>query len=232
MAEQDLTKLNSTHRLRRANLYQEFVLWASMPDIEQQKLGIESQKAFSEYYGISEQSLVAWKKRPDFEDRRDKILNAWAMDKTANVAFGIYRSAVKGNPGSQRLWLEYFKKFNPKQEIEHTIKVVMAPNDLRFIVQGMPESYKEKFYGYIREIIDTALSLRNAGQLQDGDAPSADVEATVLEQADHDAQELPSDRANVLAQGDQTGVCEYLGDYANGATPTSSHHNQSTARRW
>ena len=183
----------------KVDIYTNFILWFAMPTPERMQLGIDNQTQFAKYYNISERSLTRWKDRPDFEDRVDKIQLMWGKEKTADVIQGIYRAAVKGNPMSQLLWLQYFKKFNPKQEIVHTIKFQMAPSDLRFVIEGMPQEYKQKFYGYITEIIDTAVALRNSGRLEDGNAPTVTAEDEILDEADNNAQDVPDAETRAIS---------------------------------
>lgn len=210
----------------RANLYTEFILWTAMPEPEQRSLGLENQKQFAAYHKVAESTLSRWKERPDFEERVDKILKLWSVGKTPNVVMGMYRAAVKGNPMSQLLWLQYFKGFNPKQEIVHTVKVQMAPEDLRFLVDGMPDEYKQKFYGYIREIIDTGIALRNVGRLQDGNAPSPVDEAIVLDPADQDAPDLPDYAAGQISARNTPSI------RADMERSFFSRHYKGAARWW
>ncbi len=230
---QQLQPINANKPLpQKSNLYLEFVLWSAMPTPERIKLGIETQKAFAEFNHVEESTLSRWKARADYQDRVRKILKMWAFDKTPDVVMGIYRAALKGNSDSQRIWLQYFEGWSEKQTVEHVIKVQMAPGDLRFLIEGMPEQFKNKFYGYIREIIDTAVSLRNAGQLLDGYAEDPAIEADVLEPANNDAQDLPGRRTDAVARGDQGSVCSDLEHYTDRTAPAPAHNNKSAARWW
>ena len=91
----------------RVDVYTEFILWFAMPPAERAKLGIKNQGQFADYYKVSPNTLSRWKDRMDFETRVDKIQMMWGKEKTADVIQGIYRAAVKGNPMSQLLWLQY-----------------------------------------------------------------------------------------------------------------------------
>lgn len=192
--------------IRKPNTYLEFILWSAMPDPEKIRMGLEWQKDFAEYYHLEESTLSRWKQRPDFQDRVRKIIKMWAFDKTPNVVQSIYRSAIKGNSDSQRIWLQYFEGWSEKTQVEHVIKVQMAPGDLRFVIDGMPEEYKQKFYGYIREIIDTAVALRNAGKFQDGYAEDPALEGDILEQADQDAPDVPDQPAGEVPESDSISI--------------------------
>lgn len=196
-----------------------------MPPVERVKLGIENQKDFAEYYGVEESTLSRWKQRPDFEERMDKILRMWAIDKTPDVVQGIYRAAIKGNPASQLLWLQYFKKFNPKQEIEHTqkIKVELAENDIRRLIEILPENLKIKHYGYLRELLDDASAYRSAQQSEDSRWTERPALAVPVE-ADNDAPDLPEPKAGPVPQSHPHSL------RANMVGELSAHHYQSPER--
>ena len=191
----------------KASLYDEFILWFAAPSPYKQKIGLETQKQFADYYGTSERNLSRWKERYDFEPRVRELRRKWGFEKTGAVIEGIYRSAVKGNPLSQKLWLQVFEGFAEKTEVEHTKKVEIGVNDIRFIIEGMPEPTRTKFYGYIREIIDEAVALRNAGELADGLREDDGAEAAVPGKADHDAQDASEPKADVLAGRHSASVC-------------------------
>lgn len=185
--------------VRRNDVYTEFILWFAMPPEERSKLGIKDQGEFVEKYGIGVNTPTRWKDRPDFEQRVDKITRMWALDKTAAVIQGIYKAAVKGNPMSQLLWLQYFKGFNPKSEVVNTTKVEVSVNDIRFIIEAMPEPLRSKHYGNLRELLDDAAALRSSGQLEDRDISFEGPADRILIEANHDAQDVPVEKGNGMA---------------------------------
>jgi len=235
MNERNLQNINSVSgvlalsqsekdRPRKYSIYNEFILWSAMPEMERRNLGIETQTQFCEYYKIGINTPTKWKERPDFYDRVRKIMRLWAFDKTPTVIHGIYRSAVKGNSDSQRIWLQYFEGWTEKQTMEHVVKVQMSPNDIRFLIDGMPEEYKRKYYGYIREIIDTAVSLRNAGQLQDGYAEDPAIEGDVSGEADNDAPNVPDNPTSKVSTSYPRSIRTDM------VWEVQSHHHQSPER--
>jgi hypothetical protein len=212
--------------MKRPDVYRQYVLWTAMHPLEKRDLGIETQKAFAEYYDVNEGTLSVWKTRKDFEPQVDEILQQISVGKTPAVIQGIYQAAVKGNPMSQLLWLQYFKKFNPKTEVVHTNKYELSTGDIRFIIEQLPDELKFKYYGYLREIIDTAQALRRAGQLSDRDAPDAQPETVVPDEADHDARDVPGEKADEVAPRYQSCVrADMVGE-------VFSNHYQGAARGW
>lgn len=210
--------------LRKANLYNEFVLWSAMPPVERVRLGIEHQRDFAEYYQLEESTLSRWKRRADFRDCVREILKSWAFDRTPDVVQAIYRSALKGSSDSQRMWLQYFEGWSEKQTVQHSVVAQMTPRDIRFVIQGMPDPYKDKFYGYIREIIDTAVALREKGELQDGYIEEIAEEEAVLDQADNNTLDVLAQPASKVPVNHPHSIS------AGTVLAVSSRHYQSPER--
>lgn len=209
----------------RTAVYTEFILWSAMPDAEQQRLGITSQKQFADQHNIAENTLSRWKHRPDFETRVDAILKVWAVGKTPNVVQGIYKAAVKGNPMSQLLWLQYFKGFTSnKDQGSQTVKVEVGPNDVRFIIEGLPEPLRSKHYANLAELIADANAVQSARTADDTswDEPAPE---NVQDEADQDASHVSESQGNALAAGYKASV------RANMVGEAFPHHHQSAAWR-
>jgi hypothetical protein len=153
--------------VKRIDVYEEFILWSAMPPTERIKLGIETQEQFSQFYKISINTPTAWKRRHGFEQRVTALRKEWAFSKTGAVIEGIYRSALKGNPHSQKLWLQYFHGFSEKVEVKQTPQIILTANDIRFIIEGMPEPQKSICWDHLRSIMDEAIMLRQKGLLID-----------------------------------------------------------------
>lgn len=210
----------------KRDIYREFVLWTAMPYKEKERLGLETQEAFIAYYKIGANTPTRWKQRPDFEGRVDAILKMWSTDKTPDVVHSIYRSAVKGNPMSQMLWLQYFKKFNPKKEDTDEKKVVLTPADIRHMIEILPDELKQKHYGYLRELGEDIVAYRNARGDTDDDWDSR-PEETVPDEADNDAQDISyEEQSDAVAKSYTPSVC------ADMVYEVPARDNQSTSRWW
>ena len=209
-------------RPNKVDKYQEFILWFAMPTPERMQLGIETQKEWAEFYHVAESTLVRWKDRPDFEVRVDHIQSKWGVEKTADVIQGIYRSAVKGNPMSQLLWLQYFKKFSPKTTVETTVKHEITVNDIRFLINGLPEDLRKKHNANLRTLLDDVQSVRDSGLLEDGGGGHGS-EGDVSDTTDTDAQDVQREATDDVPGSDQEGVRT---DMVRGL---QSYHHQSAA---
>ncbi len=191
----DIVSLSAVHKFEA---YNEFVLWFAMPTDEKRKLGIESQREFCELHKISINTPTAWKKRKDFEMKVDEVIRQWAMSVTPDVFKGIYRSAVKGNPMSQALWLQYFKKWNPKADEKNNQSrpVEVSVNDIRHLINQLPEDLKQIHYGNIRQLLEDFQNLRHRGQIENVDVADDGPEGDIPDEADQYAQHIPDTAAD------------------------------------
>jgi len=211
--------------------YNEFILWTAMPFSEKRAMGIERQGQFAEYYHVSEDTLTNWKKRADFEDRVDAILKIWATDKTPDVIHSIYKTAVKGNPLSQMLWLQYFKKFNPKKIEDDTPKVVLSPADIRHMIEQLLDQLKEKHYGYLRELAEDVVAWRDARDSEINNWHERPT-TTVPDETDNDAQSIQVTGADAVAYRHTESLCSNMGTHTPRTARASESDNKSTAWRW
>ena len=214
----------------RGDIYNEFVLWSAMPHAERVKLGIEWQYQFEEYYQIDGSTLTRWKSRPDFEGRVDKIIHVWSIDKTPEVVQGMYRAAVKGNPMSQLLWLQYFKKFNAKGNDEKGgggdgRKVEVSPNDIRNLIDILPEPLKSEHYANLRKLLDDSSAIRDARVVEDANWTTRPTESLQLE-ADNTPQDIPREEADELPKSNKKCV------RASVVGSPFENYYQSPSRRW
>jgi hypothetical protein len=46
---------------------------------------------------------------------------------TDDVILAVYRSAIKGNPSSQKLWFQVVERWSEKQVAEHSGRIETAP---------------------------------------------------------------------------------------------------------
>ena len=224
----EIRKYSEIRYPNKRSIYNEFILWTAMPHPEKVRLGIETQGQFSEQYKINEDTLTNWKKRPDFEQRVDAILKMWSTDKTPDVVHSIYRAAVKGNPMSQLLWLQYFKGFDPKKiEDPNKKKAVLGIGDIRHAIEQLPEQLKEKHYGYLRELAEDLSAVRNAMDPADKSWEEKPPQIT-FDEDDVTPQSVPSEEqagTMVMAICYQKCVSENIGRLV-------SENNYKSAERW
>lgn len=206
----------------KASDFEEFILWFAMPRVGKIKMGIETQEEFAKQYELAESTLTRWKDRPEFEARVRHLRKKWAFDKTGEVIEAIYKSSTKGNDRSQKLWMQVFEDFQEKSQVQHTLKVEVSPNDIRFLIEGLPEPLRTKHYDNFRDLIVDAEQVRRAGLMQDSTGTDG-LTGEIRYEADQDARNIRDVGAHAVASRHSERVCEDME-----RTASESHH-KSTA---
>jgi hypothetical protein len=138
-------------------------MWVAIPTEERTEEGIGTIGAFAEKHNISRITLWRWKQREDFKPRVKELRQRWASDKTSDVVNGVYRAATKNlNPAAQKLWLQYFEDFTEKSQHENIQKVEIGVNDIRFLIEQLPEPMKSQHYANLRQLLDDVTAFQNA----------------------------------------------------------------------
>ena len=147
----------------KSDIYQEFISWSAMPPNERFKLHIMDQTDFAKAYNINKDTLTRWKNQPDFKSKVDKLRMEVGREKLSDIMYAIYLSAIKGNPKSQKLWMEYFTDFIPHKPGDKPKKpiVEMTEDDIRQIILYMPEYRHDQHFNAIQRIIDDAVFFRD-----------------------------------------------------------------------
>ena len=210
--------------------YEAFILWSSMPESERAKRQLETVDSLAQHLGVSDRTIRRWRKRTDYLIRlREKRLE-WAAGKTGDVIEAIYKTAKKGNPLSQSLWMQIFEGYDPKgkkQDDDGARKVELSMNDIRFLIEQLPENLKQKYYGFLRDLLEDTASVEHARDVEietyDGGGAERPTDA-VLREADNDAPHVPDEKpADGLPVRHSFGLCENLG------RKVPAYHNQSAA---
>jgi len=216
---------------RNKSAFEEFIIWYALPRPQKIKLGIETQKDFAEYNHITERTLTNWIDRPEFMPRVRALWKKWGQGRTPTVIQAIYNSAVGGGkeaPQAQKLWMQVIEDFSEKQDVKVTEekKVVLSVNDIRYAIEQLPEPMRTKCYGYLREITEDIIAIRNSRDIEDDDWNERPTQAISIE-TDNDAQDVRYiESTNEVAKSDTPSVCR---DMVNAV---SKSHNQSAERWW
>ena len=190
-------------------VYDEFILWYAMPYDQKKQLGIESQGQFADYYKVEPHTLSRWKDRPDFESRVTDLRKKWAFEKTSDVLKGIYAAAIKGNPYSQSLWMNFVGLVKDKndEDVKKESKAEVTLNDIRFIIRGLPPELQQKHYANLRDLLIEADLHGSGERLEAGDRRGL-TETELREQADIVSQAIPRKRGRKIPNGHSECVCE------------------------
>ena len=196
-------------------------------------MGIETQGSFAAWQSLSERTLNRWKERADFLPNVKNIRDKWAQERGGDVAAAIYQTAMKGNPLAQKLWMQVYEGFSEKSEIAVTKKIEIGVNDIRFLIEALPEPLKSKHYANLRELLDDSAAFANARNIdpealrdaQDTESGGGTevAEDGVCRPPDNDAQDIPEPATNEMAARNTPGVCEHMERQAY------TYNNQSAA---
>lgn len=244
----EVVNSNPLKELVRSDVFDEFVLWYALPYQQKMKLGIETQDAFAAANKISPRTLNRWKARPDFEPRVNDLRRKWAFENTMHVLESVYKSAIKGNPFSQQIWLQYFGTAKIEEEVKREPPVTV--DDIRFIIRLLPEERQQKHYDWIRDLIMEAEDFgsvpdsareeareetvagqpageghrpNQASQEHAGDEPAA---RDVSRQADNVPPAIPERRADKVSKSDKKSVRKAM------EWDSNPRHHKGTPRRW
>ena len=143
----------------KVDVYEEFIIWSAMPPSERVKIGIETQEQFVEFYKIGINTPANWKKRPDFKSRVKQLRKDWAFGKVSAVLEGIYRGALKGNPQSQKLFLQICGEMPDNKKQEEPTPVEQSET-IGSLINSLPEPLKEKYTEFVRDLIIDTNSLK------------------------------------------------------------------------
>lgn len=202
------------------------MFWFALPLSERNKTAASSLTEYAEQNRVDRKTLWAWRQRPDFKARVKELRFKWADDMTSAVLDGWKLACMKGNPLAIELWLKYFHDYIPKTQEIHTQQVEIGVNDIRHLIEQLPEPLKSKHYANLRELLDDASAVANARSPQDS-SWSTPAPYRILDEADHDAPNLP-DVIWPDAMAGSHSQC-LRSDLAWGTFPSN---HQGTARGW
>lgn len=211
--------------VEKPDIYELFIVWLVTPILEKKKMELESQKAFADRYGVSERTLLRWKGMPELRARVKDIREKLAFERTQGVIDGMYKSAVMGNDRSQKLWFQIFEGFTEKQEVKQTLKVELTVNDIRYLIDGLPEPYRSEHYGNLTKLLKDATMVEKARNVEISNLTDG-AEGEIYTETYNDAQSVPGNGNNVVAKGYQECVCEDM------EWPLPENNYQGASRRW
>lgn len=143
----------------KPDIYEEFKQWFALPSFEKRARGVSDQNTFAERYGVNKDTLTRWKNRRDFEAGVRKYIENEAKGRTSGVIEALYRSAMKGNSRSIRLWLTYVEGWHPnrkQKEVEYA--PLIREEDIFYHISFLPEDLKEKYTTRMNELLRDVLS--------------------------------------------------------------------------
>ena len=109
--------------------YKIFVKFYALPYVVRtEEYKFKTEQDFAKHYNLSQDTLVDWKKRPEFEKDVDIQLAKWGADKTPDVLAALYRTILADGKASEvKLWLQYIKSWKEGMVLEGTIETNENP---------------------------------------------------------------------------------------------------------
>lgn len=209
---------------QKGMVYEEFILWFALPPNVKLASGVESQADFAEQYNVAAQTLTRWKDRADFQPRVRELRKKWAFDKTGEVIYSIYKSALKGNDKSQKLWMQVFEDFTEKQDVQHTLKVEVSVNDIRYLIEALPVKERQIHYDNLRDLLLAADKAKRTGEFEDSSREHGST-SEISDETYITARDVSDERGNAIPVRHTERVCE------NMERQVSENNHQSSAWR-
>lgn len=145
----------------KKDVYARFIEWQTLTSEERAKVDIPFAKDFANKYGIREATLSEWKKRPEFHELKREAQILKLSDQTSDVLDGLKRRCIKyGMAYDVELFLLYVERWDRKHVLEILGEVRLGDNDIRTLVDGLPEDKQKKFYVTLTELIAEAKQVR------------------------------------------------------------------------
>lgn len=148
----------------KKDAYMRFVQWSAWTSQMRKDNGLPTVTSFCEKYGINIDTTTDWKKRADFAQLKREAQIEWLGDATSDVLAGLKDRCVKyGMAYDVELYLLYVEGWDRKRVIELMGEVKLGNNDLRAVIDLLPEHKRTKFYGLLTELVAEAEAIRNVG---------------------------------------------------------------------
>jgi hypothetical protein len=124
--KEETVKLHSDMTgLRNPQKYLDFISWIAIPDVLRAELELPAtQKAYAEHVGVTQDTLVDWKKRAGFRDDVMELRSIFFTERAANVILALETKcldpkSVSGN--DVRVYLTAIGNYKERQEQEHKV---------------------------------------------------------------------------------------------------------------
>ena len=141
----------------KADIHARFIEWQVMTKEEKRTEGLVHGKDFAKKYGIRPTTLSDWKRRQDFAgDKREAFILKFG-DNTVDVMNGLMNRCMKyGMAYDVELWLLYVEGWDRKHVIEILKVIKLGEEDIRSLVEYLPDEKKKLFYDTLIDLIGEA----------------------------------------------------------------------------
>jgi len=133
--------------------YRIFVKFYALPTIFKGKeYGFTTEKEFSIHYKLSNDTLTAWKKRPEFDLDVDNQLKKWGADQTPEVINALLDNILAdGKAPEVKLWLQFMKNWKEGMILEQPS--IERANKLSELLQNATPEVKQQFNNILKKLL-------------------------------------------------------------------------------
>ena len=149
------------YKPQKSEVYARFIKWFALDTKEREEKGIKNLSAFARKYKVTNATLTAWQKRSDFLDlkREEQVLKLQLA--TSDVLTGLKNRCIRyGMAYDVELFLLYVEKWDRKHVLEILTEVKLGDNDIRSLVDLLPENKQKVFYDTLTNLIAEAENAR------------------------------------------------------------------------
>ena len=152
-----LEKRGGIQKPYKNDVYTRFIAWQALTSQERTLEGLPTGRKFAEHYGINENTLTLWKRRADFNELKREAQILKLSDETSDVLDGLKKRCIRyGMAYDVELFLLYVEKWDRKHVLEILGEIKLGDNDVRTLVNFLPEEKQKKFYDLLTELLAEA----------------------------------------------------------------------------
>ena len=151
------TSRGGTRTPYKNDVYGRFIEWIAMDTEERYNIKIKNLSAFAKKYGVKNGTLTLWQKRPEFLELKREAQILKLQLATSDVLTGLKKRCIRyGMAYDVELFLLYVENWDRKHVLEILGEIKLGDNDVRTLVNFLPEEKQKKFYDVLTELLAEA----------------------------------------------------------------------------
>jgi hypothetical protein len=145
--------------------YADFIRWSILTPTEKKKeKEPKTQKAFALKWNISEKTIVDWKARGDYEERRGReFKHKLALEEPQIMESLVKRIHKYGQAMDVELWYALVKGWDKKKVLEIKDPVIFGEGDIRVLIQRLPKKDQQEYFNTLAKLLAKAKSIQEDG---------------------------------------------------------------------
>ena len=145
--------------------YADFIRWSILTKTEKKKdKEPKHQKAFALKWNIAEKTIVDWKKREDYEERRGReFKHKLALEEPEIMESLVKRIHKYGQAMDVELWYALVKGWDKKKVLEIKDPVQFGEGDIRILLSKLPKKDQQEYFNTLARIVAKAKAIQEDG---------------------------------------------------------------------